>query len=76
MPGRATYFPLACLLLAACADTGNDQEPVIPQEQWSDDNEVLFQQEAVLRHTLEEIKLQEQQQQDLSASQPASKPDT
>ncbi len=81
MPGRrlspecAHYLPLAGLLLVACADTANDQQPDVPQEQWSNANEVLFQQEAALRHTLEEIKLQEQQQQDLTDSQPGSKPD-
>lgn len=74
-PRRAHYLPLAGLLLVACADTANEQQADIPREQWSNANEVLFQQEAALRHTLEEIKFQEQQQQDLTDSQAGSKPD-
>ena len=50
------------LSLTACSQENNKTTAVIPSEKFSSEDEVLFQQEAALRHTLDSLKQQEKEE--------------
>lgn len=53
------------LLLAGCSQEQARPAAEIPAEKFSSEDEVLFQQEAALHHTLESLKQQQKEEQAL-----------
>ena len=60
MPKPLMLIPLllACI---SCTETETDVPESIPPEHFNTEHEALFQKEAALRHTLEELQQQEQE---------------
>ena len=61
---RITVTFLVCLCITACSDNTDQLSSSMQQEGWSNEDELLFQQEAALRHSLEQLKQQEKMEQD------------
>ena len=55
------------LILAACSETETNTAQPIPAERFNTEHEVLFQEEAALRHTLEELQTQEKEEEAFQA---------
>lgn len=69
----ALMLVTCALTISACSDpTPPTSEKMSTDDAWSSQEEALFQEAAALRHTLEELKLQEQWQQELQ-EQPAER---